>query len=244
MKPRRCFGGLRGQDCYNRAFTRFELLAIILALFAIASVCIPLLANNSFQSNQIACLNNLRQIGIAFQAWGNDHDDRRPWFVFTNEGGSRLHPLRDNAFIHFSFLSNHLSSPAVLIDPGETSRNKRLATRWDFSSQGGFLNPGFQNNALSYMLGVHTTLGEANEILLADRHVHFDGFGGCSYGFAQVGNLGSGPYFRGWTNGPHGVAGNLLLNDGRVEFASQTRLGAVLLVPDDLPGNEHFLTPF
>src|SRR4030095_2408618 len=96
-------------------------------------------------------------IGVAFQAWGNDHDDRRPWFVPMTEGGSQMHPFRNNAFLHFTFLSNHIS-PTLLIDPAEPVRSKRTAFNWSSSPGGGFLNPGFANNSLSYMLGCHTRL--------------------------------------------------------------------------------------
>jgi competence protein ComGC len=153
------------------AFTRLELVVVLATVCALALTLLPLLGNTPARSDQLGCLNNLRQIGIAFQAWGNDHDDRRPAFVPMIEGGGTAHPLRNNAYFHFTFLSNYLSSPALLIDPAETGL-KRVATNWS-SGLGGFLNPGFRNNSLSYLLGCHTTLAETHDILSGDRHLPF-----------------------------------------------------------------------
>ena len=170
-----------------RGFTRIDAIAVGCMLAVTSAVGIlPSLGSNVGRSDQVGCLNNLRQIGMAFQSWGSDHGDRRPWFVPMTEGGAREHPLKNNAFIHFTFLSNHLSSPAILVDPAENARSKRVATNWSASPQGGFLHPSFANNALSYMLGVHTTIAEADRILVADRHVQSSGVTGCSYGFGPL----------------------------------------------------------
>jgi competence protein ComGC len=244
MKAGACRGFAKGKQIHysSDAFTRMELAVVIGSVFTLLLLVLPLLANNSVRSHQTGCLNNLRQIGIAFQAWGNDHDDRRPWFVPMEEGGSRLHPLRNNAFLHYTFLSNYIS-PALLIDPAETVRTKRMAVNWS-SSQGGFLNPGFANNALSYMFSLHTSLPEANDVLSADRNVQFSGVGGCPVAGGTTVQILPRVNFRGWTNGAHGLAGNLLINDGHAEFASQARLEALIARPDDSTPSDHMLTPF
>jgi len=230
------------------AFTRAELVATLGAICLCVLILLPSLASNGSRSEQVGCMNNLRQIGIAFQAWGNEHDDQRPWFVMTNiaqnQGGTRGHPLMNNAWIHFTALSNFMS-PTLLSDPGEMGRNKRVAHTWSFSPSDGLFNGNFRDNALSYMLGVHATVPELANILTADRNVSFDGVSGCAYGFTQVLNLTFPPTgFRGWTNGNHGTFGNVLLNDGRVEFTSSRRLYGILLKIDDVGFSEHFLAPF
>jgi hypothetical protein len=239
-------GGLKNCGCSRSAFTRAELIATLAALFICAAVLLPALAGSATRSEQLGCLNNLRQVGIAFQAWGNDHDDQRPWFVQAdvpgNQGGTRGHPLVNDVFIHFSALSNYMS-PTLLSDPGEVVRNKRVAQDWSWSPAGGFMNGAFRNNALSYMLGVHTTVGEPANILMADRNLLFSGVTGCSYGFNQVRGLDYMANFRGWTNGNHGTFGNVLLNDGRVEFTSSERLRVILRRADDFGSFEHFLAP-
>jgi competence protein ComGC len=224
-----------------RAFTRVELACVIGAFTVLLLVALPLFANTSLRSNQASCLNNLRQIGVAFQAWGSDHDDRRPWLVPMSEGGSAGHILRNEAWFQYSWLSNHMS-PSLLMDPSEKAPNKRMTDNWGFSPVGGL--SAFKDNAVSYMLGCHTSLADANEMLVADRHVRFNFLGaGCSYGFNRVASLNAFPFY-GWTNGLHGYAGNLLLNDGRVDFTSQDQLKRVLTRANDGPVASHFLTPF
>lgn len=224
----------------DRAFTRLEILVVVGVLMLLALVCLPLLANTSLRSNQISCLNNLRQIGVAFQAWGTDYDDRRPWFVPMDEGGSRSHPLRNNAYIHYSFLSNHIS-PEVLVDPVDP--RKRMARTWDDSPYTGFLNPSFRNNAVSYMVGSDAYPWAGNTVLVADSTVEFNGFGSCpSGGGLAVGILLTDPpSYRGWTNGGHGIVGNVLLNDGGVETMGRERFREVFFDPS-FPGM-HVVTP-
>src|SRR5687767_1453027 len=151
----------------SHGFTRAELLLSIAAFFLGTAVVLPLLANNGSRSEQVGCMNNLRQIGIAFQAWGNEHDDQRPWFVPAdlagNDGGTRSHPAMNTAWIHFTALSNYIS-PTLLSDPGEIGRNKRVARTWSFSSGDGFFNGGFRDNALSYMLGLHALVSEPTSV--------------------------------------------------------------------------------
>jgi competence protein ComGC len=224
------------------AFTRIELAAILGVLSVLALVALPLLANNSARSDQAGCLNNLRQIGIAFQAWGNDHEDRRPWFVPMNEGGSSGHVLRAEAWFHYTFLSNHIA-PGVLMDPSEIVPYKRRAENWALTPDGGFLQ--YKNNAVSYMFSLHTSLAEANNLLAADRHVQFSGQGFCPVGgVTQVNFLAAGSLFQGWTNNVHGVAGNVLRSDGQVVYASQDRLRAILFRNDDGQVGDHVVTPF
>jgi|SRR6266478_2313378 len=80
----------------------------------------------------VACLENLEQIGLAFRTWSLDHGEHLPFEVRTNSGGTlelcgREHVGFDkNAFLHFAVASNELSTPKILVCPGDHS--KRPAT--------------------------------------------------------------------------------------------------------------------
>src|SRR6476661_5082188 len=37
---------------------------------------------------RISCVNNLRQVGLAFRIWANDHGDKFPWQVAAKDGGT------------------------------------------------------------------------------------------------------------------------------------------------------------
>jgi hypothetical protein len=163
--------------------------------------------------------------------------------VPVSEGGSSGHPFQASAWFHYTFLSNHIA-PDVLMDPAEMTPNKRRAENWGFTLNGGFLHSAFKNNAVSYMFSLHTSPTEAKDILSADRHVQFDGYGGCVVGgYTAAYYLATrGGRYKGWTNNVHGLAGNLLINDGHVEYASQERLKAILFGVDPT-GDDHLLTP-
>ena len=57
------------------AFTRAELLVVVAVFALLALIVLPALANNRPRSHRVMCANNLRQIGLAMQLWGSDHND-------------------------------------------------------------------------------------------------------------------------------------------------------------------------
>src|SRR2546430_14669611 len=58
------------------AFTLLELLAVIVVIAMLASLLLPALARAKVRARQTSCLNNLRQIGVAYVLYRGDHADR------------------------------------------------------------------------------------------------------------------------------------------------------------------------
>jgi hypothetical protein len=79
-------------------------------------------------AQKITCVNNLKQIGLAFKTWALDNNGQFPWNVTTNEGGTMELCARapdgfdTNAPFHFTVMSNELSTPLVLVCPQDLSR--------------------------------------------------------------------------------------------------------------------------
>jgi hypothetical protein len=175
----------------------------------------------SSQTERLMCQGNLGQIGRAYQLWASEHGDQNPFMVEPTDGGIKGVAAANNLWFQFAWISNELRTPKLLVCPSD-SHTTRIAR--DFSSRpdGGFLNPNYRNNAVSYFLGLHTFRDNPGAILAGDPNVTVSLPGGlCSYsGLSAVSTMSAfnPPSF--WTNAVHGLEGNVLLNDASVRFFS------------------------
>jgi prepilin-type N-terminal cleavage/methylation domain-containing protein len=148
-----------------RAFTLVELLVVIAIIVVLFALLYPAMDNKPMHAPRVKCLNNLRQNGMAFLLWANEHEDQYPWQASVTNGGSLESIPRGQVFPHFQTLSNYVRYMSDLVCP--TDKVKQVAT--NFTE--------FSDTNISYFINLVTFTNPrpALTILTGDRHLQANG---------------------------------------------------------------------
>jgi prepilin-type processing-associated H-X9-DG protein len=144
------------------AFTKLDMLVVIGALVMLALWVVFAQRSRHFaqpRAARINCVSNLKQVGLAFRMWANDHGDRFPWQVPVAQGGTKELSQLPYAVWHYVAVSNELHSPKILKCPNDTQRTR--STVWDDPARLG----------LSYFAGLSADEPHPIIILSGDRNI-------------------------------------------------------------------------
>ena len=199
----------------NRATTLTDVLVSVAVVCVLAGIAFLILHRpkvhrivHENRSSDIQCVNNLKQIGLAFRIWEGDNGDKPPMQVPAKSGGAMEPAARGNVARIFQVMSNELSMPKILLCPVDADR---LAAK-NFTA-------GFDNSHVSYFAGLDANNDQPFMFLSGDGNF---AVGGHPVKPGLLLLTTNAPVT--WTTMRHVNQGNIGLVDGSVRQTDDQRL--------------------
>lgn len=200
------------------AFTLIELLSIVAIAVVVVGILVFSIPRANLKSERIQCVNNLKNIGLAFRIFATDHSDLFPADILASNDVAMT---SIDIVQVYSSISKELVDPKLLYCPSDKQRNPASS----FAS--------ISRSNISYFAGVSTRETNPQALLAGDRNVQTNG--------VQVGpgllTISTNMELS-FSQGLHVGQGDILMGDGSVQQMTATRLkdkkrlaGQKLLIP-------------
>ena len=188
-------------------FTLVGLLAILAVLALLAVVVLARLSKLRSYAVRATCGEHLREVGVGFQIWANDHDKKYPMSVSTNMGGT-LEWVEGGKAVFSAISKSCRMNWAVQkfwsarTTPGSSPVIPVMRFGFDFEQ--------LKNENLSYFVGLDADKSKSHTLLAGDRNI--------TNGLAPIRTVLKLPPNRltGWTEAMHNSRGNIVQADGSV----------------------------
>lgn len=209
-----------GLKTRRRGFTLIEFMVVVAVLAVLVAVFLPAMIKPRYRASRIGCVNNLKQVGLAFRQWALDNNDKFPMQVSMTNGGTMELAESGNVYVHFLVMSNELNTPKILFCPQESNPKRQPATTFISTVSPGtpYQVPFTNDNNVSYFVGLDAVDTSPQMFLAGDDNLTIRGLR-VKRGLLSL-----------WTNTPvawtkerHVKQGNIGLADGSVQgFNNQT----------------------
>ena len=146
-----------------RAFTLFEMMVVIGVLTLLAALLLPR-STCKCKATRISCLNNLKEVGIAYRLWAGDNGDLVPaqqtvvsngWKDFLTNGNPG-----PRCWMNYAIMANDMGhSPKLVVCPSDERQVAESFTNH------------FSNSNVSYFVGVGANDVYPQSIAGGDRNL-------------------------------------------------------------------------
>ena len=201
--------------------TLIEAVVVIFVIAFLVMMFLPAIIRPPHHHSHISCVNNLKQLGLAYKIWAGDNNDRYPMEVSVTNGGAMELVMTADAWKVFQVMSNELCTPKIIYCP-EDSLHAGIATNWGDDLK----------TKISYFIGLDATNSLPTTLLAGDDNfilnrapaksglINVSSSDLIEWNATRHGNTTR----QLWRTKSKASSGNLLLNDGSVQMVSQSGL--------------------